>query len=151
MGLAATELGDEREDRCRVFRHPGKAPKHHTCMLIQCSRKTCAREKLRRIAIVFRRGSLDDLFESNGELVRTERAAFPYFLAKRSYFVPGIESHFTEPIYFGIRYELSGVISAEVLKHWGLNHRGATKRRNVSINSFRSVQAFFAAYCVATF
>lgn len=59
-------------------------------MIFERAREAGAREKLLRVAIIFRRVSRDDLFQSDGEFVRIERAAFSNFLSRRCNFVPGI-------------------------------------------------------------
>src|SRR2546428_10308840 len=61
-------------------------------MFAQRPREACAGEELRRIAIVLRRGSRQDLLEGDGELVRVERAALSDLLAWRRDLVPGLHA-----------------------------------------------------------
>ena len=88
--LAAAELGDEGKDRRRVLSLAGQPPEDHAGMLLQRAREAGAGEELRRVAVVLRSGVRDHLLQGNGELVRTERASFPHFLAQGHYPVPGV-------------------------------------------------------------
>ena len=67
----------------------GEPAQHHARVLAQRPREAGAREELLGFAIVLRRGPGHDLLESDGELVRVERAAFADFLARRGDLVPG--------------------------------------------------------------
>src|SRR5882672_4247425 len=73
MGLATAEVGDQREDRCRVFSLAGQPPQHHACVLTQGTGKARAREELRRIPVILRCRASYDLLQSDGELIGVER------------------------------------------------------------------------------
>ena len=92
MCLAAPELRDQRQDRCRVIGSAGESPEHHAGVLFQRAREAGAGEELRRVAIILRRTPRHYLFQRNRELVRAERSAFPHLPAKRDDLVPGFHS-----------------------------------------------------------
>ena len=46
MGFAPAELRNQCEHRRRVLRLAHKAPKHHAGVVVECARKTGAREEL---------------------------------------------------------------------------------------------------------
>ena len=90
VGLAAAELGDERQHRRGVVGLAREPSQHHPRVLAQRPREASAREELRRIAVVLRRRAGDDLLQRDGELVGVERAAFADFLARGGDLVPGL-------------------------------------------------------------
>jgi hypothetical protein len=69
MGLAATELRDQREYWSAVFGLAGQSPQHHAGMLAKRAREARTREELHRVAVVFRGRAPYDLFQRDGELV----------------------------------------------------------------------------------
>ena len=94
--LATTELRDQRKDRRRVLGLARESPEHHPGMLLQRPGEAGPREELGRVAVILGSRLCDHLLEGDGELVRTERAAFPDFLTEGHDFVPRV--HDSPPV-----------------------------------------------------
>jgi hypothetical protein len=52
--------------------HSGQTPHHYFRMLPQFARETVSLNKLRRVAVIFRRGSRHDLFQRSPKLIGSE-------------------------------------------------------------------------------
>jgi len=69
MCFATSKLSDQGKDRSGILRLSCQPSKNRTGMLTKSPGETRPREKLLWILVVFRRGSGNNLFESNGELI----------------------------------------------------------------------------------
>jgi len=90
VGLATTELRNQRHHGRGVLCVPGKAPESHPGVLSQRPCKTGSRKELLWNSVILGRGTGDHLLQGNCEFIRVERPALPYLLARRNSFVPGL-------------------------------------------------------------
>ena len=91
VGLAATELGEEREHGIGVPRPAREAPEDHSHMRGQSVREAGTGEELAWVAVVLGGGSGDHLLQGDRELVGAEGPAFAHLGAESDDLVPGLQ------------------------------------------------------------
>src|SRR5438552_18428908 len=81
VGLAASELRDQRHHWRRIVGSPRQSAQHHAHVFTQSTGEAGSRKEFRRVAVVVRTLVRGYLLKSDGKFVGFEGSTFAYFSA----------------------------------------------------------------------